>query len=376
MRGRRSCLGRSHLGLDGQRQTAAVIGCRLGAPLWGVRHARRPRSPGRRRSTSPASCTTARATAVCVTHVRDLGFAAGISVVDPALHARPRLRTARRRPHGRCPRGGLLRPCQARRRRASRRCRRGRQAPSTGPRPAGRGDTERPRTRTRQPHRIDRARNAQLHALTQIVCHLLARHYRELIAYGAGWTDPERQQPVGDTGSYVRSSDRRDCRRQAQAALDDPDPIRGIAQLTARLGTAFVLDPAGVTRTKALGAERMAGKLRDALPGGGDALRTAVWEFMQPMLSRAVVGLNRDAFVIEGDAETTIDHDAHRAGRASSNSRSTRQRAPKRLVASASGSPRPFAQPPGLSGRTSGWGVPSSSFVHCFFASESIQHVW
>jgi hypothetical protein len=31
---------------------------------------------------------------------------------------------------------------------------------------------------------------AQLRALTQIVCHLLVRHYRELIAYGTGWTDP------------------------------------------------------------------------------------------------------------------------------------------------------------------------------------------
>ena len=29
----------------------------------------------------------------------------------------------------------------------------------------------------------------------QIVCHLLVRNYRGVIAYGAGWTDPERQQP-------------------------------------------------------------------------------------------------------------------------------------------------------------------------------------
>ena len=44
--------------------------------------------------------------------------------------------------------------------------------------------------------------DAQLRALTQIVCRLLVRQYRELIAYGAGWTDPERQQPVGDTGRH------------------------------------------------------------------------------------------------------------------------------------------------------------------------------
>jgi hypothetical protein len=42
----------------------------------------------------------------------------------------------------------------------------------------------------------------QLDALRKIVCHLVADHYREVIAYGAGWTDRERQQPVGDTGHY------------------------------------------------------------------------------------------------------------------------------------------------------------------------------
>jgi hypothetical protein len=76
------------------------------------------------------------------------------------------------------------------------------------------------------------------------------------------------------------------------------------------LGVAFVLDPAGVTRTKTLGSERMARKLRDALPGGDNALRTALWEFIPPMLSPALVALNRDAFVVEGDAETTVDLDA------------------------------------------------------------------
>jgi hypothetical protein len=39
---------------------------------------------------------------------------------------------------------------------------------------------------------------------------------------------------------------------------------------------AFVLDPAGVTRTKALGSERMERELGDALPGGEAPLRAAV----------------------------------------------------------------------------------------------------
>ena len=74
-----------------------------------------------------------------------------------------------------------------------------------------------------------------------------------------------------------------------------------------------MLDPAGVTRTKALGSERMERKLRDALPGGDGALRAAVWEFMRPMLSPALVELNRDAFVVDESAETTVDLDGHRA---------------------------------------------------------------
>jgi hypothetical protein len=68
-----------------------------------------------------------------------------------------------------------------------------------------------------------------------------------------------------------------------------------------------------VTRTKALGSDRMERKLRDALPGGDGALRGAVWEFMRPMLSPALVALNLDAFVVNESPETTVDLDGHRA---------------------------------------------------------------
>ena len=76
-----------------------------------------------------------------------------------------------------------------------------------------------------------------------------------------------------------------------------------------------MLDPDGVTRTKALGSERMARKLRDALPGGEEALRSrSVWEFMRPMLSPALAALNRDVFVSDDCAvETTVDLHGHRA---------------------------------------------------------------
>ncbi len=46
--------------------------------------------------------------------------------------------------------------------------------------------------------------DSQLHALKAIVCHLLASHYRELIAYGAGWTDGERQQPSATPAATSR----------------------------------------------------------------------------------------------------------------------------------------------------------------------------
>ena len=153
----------------------------------------------------------------------------------------------------------------------------------------------------------------QLQALGQIICHLLANHYRELIAYGAGWTDQDRQQPVGDTGRHEPRHIDAIIDAELDRALTDPDPLRGIAQLTARWAAAFVLHPAGVTRTKALGTERMARKLSDALPGGESALRAAVWEFMRPMLSPTLAALNRDAFINDHRDQTTVDLDKHRS---------------------------------------------------------------
>ena len=68
-----------------------------------------------------------------------------------------------------------------------------------------------------------------------------------------------------------------------------------------------------MTRTKALGSERMARKLRDALPGGEQPLRAALWAFMRPILSPRLVELNKDAFVFDAGIESSVDLDAHRA---------------------------------------------------------------
>jgi hypothetical protein len=54
-------------------------------------------------------------------------------------------------------------------------------------------------------------------------------------------------------------------------------------------------------------------KLRDGLPGGEGTLRAAVWEFMRPMLSPALVALNREAFVVEERVESTVDLEGHHA---------------------------------------------------------------
>ena len=152
----------------------------------------------------------------------------------------------------------------------------------------------------------------QLHALKGLVCHLLAEQYREVIAYGAGWSDQERQQPVGDSQRLEPRQIDAIVDAELQRALDDPDPLRGIAELTARWGAAFMLDPDGVTRTKALGVERMSRKLRDALPGGDNPLRASLWEFMRPMLSPRLIELHRDAFLAQEDDHSTVDLDAHR----------------------------------------------------------------
>jgi ParB-like chromosome segregation protein Spo0J len=153
---------------------------------------------------------------------------------------------------------------------------------------------------------------AQLDALRAIVCHLLARDYRDVIAFGAGWTDPERQRPVGESGRHEPMAIDAIVGAELRRALDEPDPLRGIASLVARCAAAFVLDPDGVTRTKVLGSERMGRKLHEALPGGEEPLRAALWTFLRPMLSPRLGELHRDAFVIDDAERSTVDLTAHR----------------------------------------------------------------
>jgi hypothetical protein len=129
---------------------------------------------------------------------------------------------------------------------------------------------------------------------------------------GAGWTDPERQRAVGEGTRYEPMATDAIVAAELKRALDEPNPLRGIAALVARCAAAFVLDPDGVTRTKVLGSERMSRKLHDALPGGHEPLRSALWTFLRPMLSPRAAELHRDAFVIDEAGLNTVDLAAHR----------------------------------------------------------------
>jgi hypothetical protein len=156
-------------------------------------------------------------------------------------------------------------------------------------------------------------RGEQLDALRAIVVRLLAEHYPSLVAYGAGWTSRERQQPVGDTGRFEPLAVSAIVDAEVQRALDDPDPLRGIAQLVARWAAAFTLDPDGVPRTTTLGTDRITRQLQATLPGGDSPLRRAVWAFMRPMLSPRLVEINRDEFLPDDSLAAAADLEAARA---------------------------------------------------------------
>ena len=185
-------------------------GLRARAARRRARHARRPRqeqgaqAPHHRRCARPRPQRPLRVRARARTRLRRRDLSR-----RPRLHIRPRLRATPRRRDRTGARGGLLRRRPPRRRWAPRRGGRGRAARAQ----AGARHAEATRSNLGIGHDICAGlidpTDAQLRALTQIVCRLLVRPYRELIVYGAGWTDPERQHPVGDTGGHEPRQSRR-----------------------------------------------------------------------------------------------------------------------------------------------------------------------
>ncbi len=156
-------------------------------------------------------------------------------------------------------------------------------------------------------------RSEQLDAVRRILAHLLVEHYAPIIAYGAGWSDRARQQPVGDTGRFEPKHIDAILDEELQRALEDPDPLHGILALLSRWAAAFVLDINGIPATGPLGSGRVARKLQRALPEGSSELRTAVWELIRPMLSPHLAELNRDAFLSDDTLAPAADLAAHRA---------------------------------------------------------------
>jgi ParB-like chromosome segregation protein Spo0J len=305
---------RQHLTPTGQQQAAGILGCKLGALDTELDTlAARARSKALKVRVTPQLRDRARTGRYAYVHDRGQDFAAGIWVVDPVFVLDAICEQLKHTDDA---------PAREQAYFAS--------ATLDDDELRQAADDDRERKQRARARHADAVRanlglghdiraglmdpaTGQLHALKAIVCHLIASHYRDVIAFGAGWTDHERQQPIGDTGRHEPRHIDAILDAELQRALDDPDPLRGIAQLVARWGAAFVLDPDGATRTKALGTERMARKLRDALPGGGNPLRQAVWEFLRPMLSPTLVALNRDAFILDDGIETTVTLAENRA---------------------------------------------------------------
>jgi len=73
-----------------------------------------------------------------------------------------------------------------------------------------------------------------------------------------------------------------------------------------------VLDPDGLPRGGALGSERIARRVADALPAE-HPLRDAVWSLLRPLLSPRLAELHRDAFAADEQAASTVDLDGRRS---------------------------------------------------------------
>ncbi len=159
-------------------------------------------------------------------------------------------------------------------------------------------------------------RSEQLDATRRIIAHLLVENYGPIIAYGAGWSDRARQQPVGDTGRFEPKHIDAILDGELQRALEDPDPLHGILEIVSRWAAGFVLDINGVPATGPLGTARIARKIQRALPEGSNELRTALWELVRPMLSPRLADLHRDAFITDDTLAPAADLAAHRAERA------------------------------------------------------------
>jgi hypothetical protein len=153
----------------------------------------------------------------------------------------------------------------------------------------------------------------QLHALKQIICHLLAHHYRDVIAYGAGWTDQERQQPVGDTGRHeprhIDAILEPNCNERSRT------PTRSAASRSSPPAEQphSCCSPTPSPAPKRSAQNEPPASSPTHSPAGTARSAPPVWEFLRPMLSPTLAALNRDAFIADHSVETTVDLDRHRS---------------------------------------------------------------
>lgn len=98
---------------------------------------------------------------------------------------------------------------------------------------------------------------------------------------------------------------------ELQRALDEPDPLRGSPSPPPAGPQRSCANPDGLTRTKALGRECTARKLRTRCPAPRTHCATAVWDLPRPMLSPNLVRLNREALVLAEALESTVRLEEH-----------------------------------------------------------------
>ena len=106
---------------------------------------------------------------------------------------------------------------------------------------------------------------------------------------------------------------RRHPRRRTQARARGPRPAPRHRPAHRQLGRRLRTRPRRRHPPTTLGTHRMTRKLADALPGGPNPLRAAVWEFIRPMLSPRLAALHRSTFVFDEPLQSTVELDKHRA---------------------------------------------------------------
>jgi hypothetical protein len=121
-----------------------------------------------------------------------------------------------------------------------------------------------------------------------------------------------RPRPLGDTGRHAPRHIETIVAAELEYALDTS--IRYAASRSSSRGGArrSSSTPTASPATRSAWSA-IARKRRDALPGGDEALRAAVWAFVRAILSPPLTPPSKDAFVHDSGIESNVDLEAHRS---------------------------------------------------------------